>query len=107
MFERLALSGEPLIPELKNGFPDGKPNTPISAAQVEKAVLRLRKYRKDYLERWMSTATSTTTGRLHPWLESKDPYQLTISSHRSSSRCPNPPSHGYSRNQAWRFILQR
>lgn len=62
MFERLALSGEPLIKQLKGDFPNGRPNPPISAIQVEKAVLQLRDYRAEYQDCWMSTASTTRTG---------------------------------------------
>lgn len=50
--------------ELREDYPEGKPKLPENAIEVEKTVLRLRKYRADYHERWMATANTTKTGKL-------------------------------------------
>ncbi|KAI1244962.1 hypothetical protein MGN70_011850 [Eutypa lata] len=63
VFEQLVLSGEPLIPGLQDEFPDGKPLKPSNAIQVEKAVIRLKKYRAAYQTSWNSTEKLTNTGR--------------------------------------------
>ncbi|RSM07168.1 hypothetical protein CDV31_008720 [Fusarium ambrosium] len=61
IFENLALSREPLVPELEEDYPDGKPNPPFSSIRVEKEVQRLHKYKLEYHHYWMSTANKTRT----------------------------------------------
>ncbi|RSL96388.1 hypothetical protein CEP52_011517 [Fusarium oligoseptatum] len=63
IFENLALSREPLVPELEEDYPDGKPNPPFSSIRVEKEAQRLHKYKLEYHHYWMSTANKTRTGR--------------------------------------------
>ncbi|KPM34291.1 Acetamidase [Neonectria ditissima] len=63
VFENLALSGEPLVRELREDYPEGKPKPPLNAIEVEKAVTQLRNYRQEYHKRWMATANTTKTGR--------------------------------------------
>ncbi|KAF5581774.1 amidase [Fusarium pseudoanthophilum] len=63
IFENLALSGEPIIPELEEDYPDGAPDAPLSAIRVEKEVQKLMKYKLEYHHYWKSTAKVTCTGR--------------------------------------------
>ncbi|KAF4447181.1 general amidase [Fusarium austroafricanum] len=63
IFENLALSGEPLIPELEEDYPNDEPDSPLSAILVEKQVQQLIKYKLEYHHYWKSTANVTCTGR--------------------------------------------
>ena len=63
VFECLALSGEPLIPELTKEFGD-RPKEPMSLLDYHENVLRLKEYRGRYQSYWNSTAESTTTGKV-------------------------------------------
>ncbi|KAB8293877.1 hypothetical protein EYC80_009356 [Monilinia laxa] len=59
--EALALSGEPMIPQIQGHYSDLKPQMTgfdIAAVNVEK-----REYQKEYMEYWNSTAELTGTGR--------------------------------------------
>ncbi|KAI9696521.1 MAG: hypothetical protein M1820_008149 [Bogoriella megaspora] len=62
VFEQLALSGEPLIPELQRGFGNG-PEPPLDVLQFYKNTIRLKDFRSRYQAYWSSTAMKTTTGR--------------------------------------------
>ncbi|KAK0732059.1 amidase signature domain-containing protein [Lasiosphaeris hirsuta] len=63
VFEQLKLSGEPLIPQLAPDFPGSKPGPVKNAIEVEEVVLKLKKYRVDYRNYWLSTANCTMTGK--------------------------------------------
>lgn len=59
--EALALSGEPMIPQIQSHYSSLKPQMTgfdIAAVNVEK-----REYQKEYMEYWNSTAELTGTGR--------------------------------------------
>lgn len=59
--EALALSGEPMIPQIQGHYSSLKPQMTgfdIAAVNVEK-----REYQKEYMDYWNSTASLTGTGR--------------------------------------------
>lgn len=62
VFERLGLSGEPLIPELQHQFGNA-PKPPIPLLDFYNNALRLKDYRERYQEYWSSTANVTETGK--------------------------------------------
>ncbi|KAK5660619.1 hypothetical protein OQA88_13183 [Cercophora sp. LCS_1] len=64
VFDRLALSGEPLIPELVPLAPTGKPQPPKTAIEVAQYVQRMMIYRARYQAYWQSTSAKTASG--HP-----------------------------------------
>ncbi|KAI1334275.1 amidase signature domain-containing protein [Xylariaceae sp. FL0016] len=63
IFENLALSGEPLIPELLDDFPQNTSFPPLDAIRVEKAAMKMQRYQTEYKNYWMSTVNETSTGR--------------------------------------------
>ncbi|KAI5918223.1 amidase signature domain-containing protein [Camillea tinctor] len=62
-FENMGLSGEPLIPELVSGFPDGGPLRALDPAELADAVREMHEYREAYAAYWDSTRSRTSTGR--------------------------------------------
>lgn len=61
VFEHLGLSGEPLISQLGDDYPNGRPNPPLSSIGVQKTVLQLNSYREAYRAQWEKTAEFTKT----------------------------------------------
>ncbi|KAH8698553.1 amidase signature domain-containing protein [Talaromyces proteolyticus] len=55
VIKRLKLSGEPVIPELETELGD-EPQPPISLPQLYEWMRRLKHYREDYHNYWMSTS---------------------------------------------------
>ncbi|KAI5861637.1 amidase signature domain-containing protein, partial [Durotheca rogersii] len=62
-FKQLDLSKEPLIEEMESEFPDSRPIAPLDIKEVEEAVIKMKKYKAEYQEYWLSTARNTSTGR--------------------------------------------
>ncbi|KAH8590975.1 amidase signature domain-containing protein [Bisporella sp. PMI_857] len=61
VFKNLALSGEPLIPELQAEFGE-RPEPPMALLDFYNQSLRLKQYRESYEDYWISTAHKTKTG---------------------------------------------
>ncbi|KKK23877.1 hypothetical protein AOCH_002908 [Aspergillus ochraceoroseus] len=59
VYDAARLSGEPFVPEIKNLFPNNRPKAPLPLPEYEKVVQRMKEYRQEYLEYWMSTAKRT------------------------------------------------
>ncbi|KIW75355.1 hypothetical protein Z517_10096 [Fonsecaea pedrosoi CBS 271.37] len=60
--DAFALSGEPMSPQIKMSFGDG-PKPEMTASQIAANNVEKRKYQKQYMDYWNSTAQSTLTGR--------------------------------------------
>jgi amidase len=58
----MALSGEPLAPQISMAYGD-KPSEQKTAAEIWKTNIELRKWQKQYMDYWNSTAELTGTGR--------------------------------------------
>ncbi|KAI9660056.1 MAG: hypothetical protein M1821_001408 [Bathelium mastoideum] len=61
IFGQLALSGEPLIPELQRSFGSG-PRPPLNVLEFYKNTIRLKEFRARYQEYWSSTSSTNPTG---------------------------------------------
>lgn len=63
VLENIALSGEPLVPQIQPLFEDGAPQ-PIDVPQYYNNTLHLQDYPARYQAYWASTVESTGTGQL-------------------------------------------
>ena len=63
VLENVALSGEPMVPQIQSLFENGHPQ-PISVPQYYNNTLHLQGYRARYQAYWNSTAEQTGTGQL-------------------------------------------
>lgn len=59
----IELSGEPFVPEVAHGFPNGGAGAPIGLLEYENITMRLEQYRSAYHHYWESTMKQTDTGR--------------------------------------------
>lgn len=62
VIENIALSGEPLIPEIRPLFANGPPE-PILVPEFYNNTLRLQDFRARYQAYWNSTAKKSKTGK--------------------------------------------
>lgn len=63
MFKNIALSGEPLIEQLRSDF-GPVPESPMPLLEYHKHTLELKEYRREYQDYWNSTAESIGTGNV-------------------------------------------
>ena len=63
VLESVALSGEPLVPQIRSLFENGAPQ-PLNIPQYYNNTLHLHDYRARYQAYWDSIAEKTGTGQL-------------------------------------------
>jgi amidase len=63
-FRAIQLSGEPIIQEIEDEFPQGKLRPPIPLPVYEDLVRRMKKFREDYQAYRTSSSDKTSSGWL-------------------------------------------
>ena len=98
VFANIALSGEPLIPEIRPEF-GSAPKSPLPLLDFYNNSLQLKDFRERYLEYWSSTGKVVTTGKytleMENWLSIRAPLSqlIDVISYRSSRRRCYPTNH--------------
>ncbi|KAI1506266.1 amidase signature domain-containing protein [Biscogniauxia marginata] len=61
VYEAIRESGEPIVPEIKHLFPNGKPKPSLSLPEYEQVVVRMKDFRTRWHDYWVSSAQRTTS----------------------------------------------